>query len=334
MPFFNIVIPDSFKDSLRLDKYISSIPDGFNRSKLKSGVHEILVNGKKAKLSSKVKAGDCIDIEWEDNIPDNISPENIALDYIYEDENVTVVNKAQGIVTHPAAGNWSGTLVNALLYHWGRESIPQVEEGSTAEILKQRRPGIVHRLDKDTSGIIITAKNRDSEEWLQNQFQGRKVRKEYILIVQGHPEKRNGDIKTQIIRDPGNRKRFKAITDTDDGKYARTLYHVVACYGNYSLIRVRIKTGRTHQIRVHMKYLGCPVLGDPIYGKKDSVFPDATLMLHSRLMDICLPGEKNYTRFKAGIPERFRKVIKILKQKYSRDYSSDSLKKFEKIKNE
>lgn len=320
MPFFSAKVPLEYEDTIRLDKYIASLPNGMNRSKLKSGVTEILVNGKKVKLSAKVKAGDQIDIQWEDNIPDNIDAENIPLDIIYEDESVTVVNKKQGMVTHPACGNWTGTLVNALLFHWGRNSISQIKEGSAAEILERRRPGIVHRLDKETSGIIITAKNRDAEEFLQNQFKNKSLQKEYILICNGRPPKRTGEIKTQIIRDPKNRHRFKAVTDTSEGKYARTIYHCISCYGNYSLMRVRIKTGRTHQIRVHMKYLGCPILGDSIYNKTDSNFPEATLMLHSVQLKIMLPNsrKKEYTTFITKTPERFIQIEKKLKKKYPR----------------
>lgn len=319
MPFFNAKVPQDYTKEERLDKFIASLPNGMNRSKLKSGVSEIIINGKKAKLSQKVKAGDKIEIAWEDNIPDNIDPENIPLDIIYEDENVTVVNKAQGMVTHPACGNWNGTLVNALLYHWGRESVVQIKEGSDSEILQRRRPGIVHRLDKETSGIIITAKNRDAEEWLQNQFKNRTLQKEYILICRGKLPAKAGDIRTNIIRDPKNRQRFKAVTDTEDGKFARTIYHCIARYGNYSLVRVRIKTGRTHQIRVHMKYLKCPILGDSIYSGPDSVFPDATLMLHSKKLKIRLPGQTECTSFCTKTPERFKKIIKVLKAKYPKE---------------
>lgn len=318
MPYFSAKVPDSYTGAQRLDKYFSELPDGMNRSKLKSGVTEILINGKKGKLSSKIKAGDIIDIEWEDNIPDNIEPQNIPLDIIYEDENVTVVNKQQGMVTHPACGNWDGTLVNALLYHWGRESIKQIKDGSEAEILLRRRPGIVHRLDKETSGIIITAKNRDTEEWLGNQFKNKKLRKEYILIVKGRPPKPAGDIRTQIIRDPKDRKRFKAVINTDEGKYARTIYHCIASYGNYTLVRVRLKTGRTHQIRVHMKFLGCPIVGDSIYNKVDPNFPDATLMLHSKLLEICLPGQNQPQCFISKTPERFLEMEKKLKQQFNK----------------
>lgn len=336
MPFFSEKVPADFEGSIRLDKFIASLPNGMNRSKLKSGVTEILINGKKVKLSAKVQASDQIDIQWEDNIPDNIEPENLPLDIIYEDENVTVVNKKQGMVTHPACGNWNGTLVNALLYHWGRKAVSQLKEGSASEILERRRPGIVHRLDKETSGIIITAKNRDSEEFLQKQFKEKSLQKEYILICTGRPPKRTGDICTQIIRDPKNRHRFKAVDDTQQGKFARTIYHCIACYGNYSLMRVRIKTGRTHQIRVHMKYLGCPILGDSIYNKPDKNFPNATLMLHSVQLKIRLPHFLNtetnnqsdfanyaetsksdgFTIFRTKTPQRFIEIEKRLKKMF------------------
>ncbi|MCI6188221.1 MAG: RluA family pseudouridine synthase [Spirochaetia bacterium] len=336
MPFFSEKVPADFEGSIRLDKFIASLPNGMNRSKLKSGVTEILINGKKVKLSAKVQASDQIDIQWEDNIPDDIEPENLPLDIIYEDENVTVVNKKQGMVTHPACGNWNGTLVNALLYHWGRKAVSQLKEGSASEILERRRPGIVHRLDKETSGIIITAKNRDSEEFLQKQFKEKSLQKEYILICTGRPPKRTGDIRTQIIRDPKNRHRFKAVDDTQQGKFARTIYHCIACYGNYSLMRVRIKTGRTHQIRVHMKYLGCPILGDSIYNKPDKNFPNATLMLHSVQLKIRLPNFLNtetnnqsdfahcaetskgdgFTIFRTRTPQRFIEIEKKLKKMF------------------
>lgn len=319
MPYFNVTVPESVTESERLDKYISSLKDGMNRSKLKSSATEILVNGKAVKLSTKVKAGDKIDIQWDENIPTDITPEDIPLHIIYEDENVTVINKEQGMVTHPAAGNWSGTLVNALLYHWKRESIAEIKDDDINKVLANRRPGIVHRLDKDTSGIIITAKNTFAEEWLSKQFLNKKLHKEYILITKGKPPASAGDIQTQIIRDPKDRKKYKALTGTQEGKFARTLYKVIAYYGNYSLIRVRLKTGRTHQIRVHMKYLGCPILGDPIYGKTDSLFSDATLMLHSRQMDIRLPGKEDFTRFRAAVPLRFKKTIELLKKYFSKE---------------
>ncbi len=319
MPFFSTKVPLDFDSSIRLDQYIASLPNGMNRSKLKSGVVEILVNGKKQKISYKVKSGDQIDIQWEDNIPTDIDPENIPLDIVFENQDVCVINKVQGMVTHPACGNWSGTLVNALLYHWGKEKITNSQDGSMSEILARRRPGIVHRLDKDTSGIIITAKNRDAEEWLQAQFRNhRNIVKEYIAICCGRPPHQHGTIRTQIIRDPRNRRRFKAVTDTEEGKHAVTSYSCIACYGEYSLMRIRIATGRTHQIRVHMKYINCPILGDEIYSRPDKFFPKANLMLHARLLRICLPQCDEQSEFRTGTPERFLDVMRKLHKRFKK----------------
>ncbi|MBQ3670165.1 MAG: RluA family pseudouridine synthase [Treponema sp.] len=319
MPSFSASVPDDYSGTIRLDKYIASIPNGMNRSKLKAGFTEILLNGKNAKLSAKVQAGDTIEIQWEENIPTDILPEDIPLDIIYEDKNVTVVNKKAGMVTHPANGNWTGTLVNALLYHWGREAVHASAEGPVSEILARRRPGIVHRLDKDTSGIIITAKNRDAEEWLHNQFTARSsITKEYIAICTGLPKERAGKIETQIVRDPKDRKKFKAVTGTSEGKYACTIYRVIATYGTYSLVRLRIKTGRTHQIRVHMKHIGCPILGDVLYGKKvsETIFKNHSvqLMLHAFFLRIVLPNEQEPTVFKTRTPLRFKKAVRFLRE--------------------
>ena len=238
---FDYTVPPDVSGQPRLDKYIVTVQSTLNRSQLKSGATQLLVNGKPAKLSYKIRPGDTIHVAWEDSVPDDIIPEDIPLAILYEDENVTVVNKRQGMVTHPAAGNWSGTLVNALLFHRGSPAVPVADAAAL-------RPGIVHRLDKDTSGIIITANNRRAEEWLQEQFQSRHVRKEYIAIVSGRPPHAAGDIRTGFIRDPRDRQKWKATADTAQGKYARTIYHCIGTFGPYSLMRLRIKTGRTHQI--------------------------------------------------------------------------------------
>lgn len=293
-----------------------------NRSKLKNGVTELLVNGKKSKMSCKVRRGDEIYLQWEESVPENIEPENIDLDILYEDDCVTVLNKRQGMVTHPAAGNWNGTLVNALLYHWGRQAIHQnAAESVTEAVLAKRRPGIVHRLDKDTSGVIITAKNRAAEEFLHDEFlHHNRIIKEYIAICCGHPQKLEGRIETQIIRDPRDRKRFKAVVGTDEGKRAVSIYKCFATYGPFSLMRIRIKTGRTHQIRVHMKYLGCPIMGDPIYGNflKGSPFQSASLMLHAYLLKIRIPSHAEPMTFKAPVPLRFKKVLRTLHERYGK----------------
>lgn len=317
MAVINHTVPSDYSKTCRLDSYIAGLPGGMNRSKLKTGVKSITINGKSQKISYKVKPGDNILIEWVDSVPEDIIAQPIPLEIIYEDKNVCVINKPQGMVTHPASGNWENTLVNGLLYHWGRENIKGIKEGSISQQLVKRRPGIVHRLDKDTSGIIITAKNRDSEEYLQKQFQNHKfLVKEYICICCGIPPKKHDTITTQIIRDPRNRKIFKAVTDSNEGKIAVSEYQCISTYGNYSLMRVRIKTGRTHQIRVHMKFINCPILGDPLYGKKDKQFPDATLMLHSRMLKIFIPDNKEKQMFKTSTPERFLKVEQKLKRMF------------------
>ncbi|MCR4939384.1 MAG: RluA family pseudouridine synthase [Treponemataceae bacterium] len=302
----------------RLDIYASSLL-GMSRSRLKHGIKSVTVDGKKAKLSIKLSGGEKVELQYEDPVPENILPEELPLDIIYEDENTAVINKSQGMVTHPAAGNWSGTLVNALLFHWGRSSV--FEEAPSSN--DPRRPGIVHRLDKDTSGVIITAKNKNSEDWLQLQFQQRKVRKVYIAIVKGTPPAASGNIKTQIIRDPKNRKRFTTSSDPSEGKFSWTQYRCIGSYGPYSLMKLRLKTGRTHQIRVHMRHIGCPILGDPIYSRKDPLFPDATLMLHARILGITLPGGEKPVFFKAPVPLRFKKVLKVLHEKWEKKKVSE-----------
>ncbi|WP_428768941.1 RluA family pseudouridine synthase [Treponema sp. HNW] len=300
---------------LRLDIYASTVQN-ISRSRLKTGLRLISVNGKAAKLSLRLKGGEEVFIEWEDPLPEFIEPQNIPLDILFENEDVTVVNKAQGMVTHPGAGNRSATLVNALLYHWG--SAEKLGEAAF-------RTGIVHRLDKDTSGVLIAAKNREAEVFLQTEFKKRRVKKEYIAIVQGHPPSLYGEIKNHIARSPSNRKKFAVSKNPETGKSAYTVYRCIGIYGPYSLMRIQIKTGRTHQIRVHMKHLGCPVLGDPLYGKKDALFTDASLMLHARRLGIRLPyikteensgalktGKRDLQTFKAPVPLRFKKVLKTL----------------------
>lgn len=321
MPEITLKVPQDYNLKERLDKYIASNALEINRSQLKNDQTSILLNNQSVKLSTKVKANDQIQISWEETVPEDIEPQDIPLNIIYEDENVTVVNKEQGMVTHPAAGNWTGTLVNALLFHWDRDKIHQLKDGSDSEIMAQRRPGIVHRLDKDTSGVIITAKNKKSEEWLQAQFrQHNLLQKDYICICVGHPKQRKGRIETQITRSTSDRKKFKAVENTLSGKHAVTLYRVIAYWGPYTLMRVRIKTGRTHQIRVHMKYINCPVLGDSIYGRSTTgtFFDDATLMLHAYKLKIRLPGDNKHSEFLAPVPRRFKEVLRILHKNFQK----------------
>ena len=317
MDLLKFYVP-SLSQPERLDSYVAS-NQNITRSRLKQGVKSIKVNNKDTKLSCKLKGGEMVEIQFEDPIQEDILPENISLDILYEDEDVTVINKAQGMVTHPGAGNWTGTLVNALLFHWLNNSQKNDESVLRLESVTENnnRPGIVHRLDKDTSGVIITGKTRKAEEWLQSKFYKRKVYKEYIAIVKGKPPRGKGEIKTQIVRDPHNRKKFIATDDKTKGKFAHTDYFCLGVYGEYSLMRLKLHTGRTHQIRVHLKHIGCPILGDPIYSRKDSNFPEATLMLHARVLGIKIPsGEKKF--FVAPVPKRFKKILFSLKQKYKK----------------
>lgn len=305
------LVVGAVSEPVRLDVYVVSMPDGLTRSQLKSGLKSVTVNGKPAKLSKTVKNGDTIEIEWETAVTDTIEPQNIPLDILYEDDRVVVINKKQGMVVHPAAGNWTDTLVNALFFHLGKST-------EKADSLQQMRPGIVHRLDKDTSGTIITAKDKDAELWLQSQFQKKRTKKEYIAIVAGKPPKSRGAIKTGLTRDSRNRKKF-TWCDIGKGKFAHTVFQCVCTYGNYSLMRLKLKTGRTHQLRVHMKYLGCPILGDPVYGKKDKLFPSATLMLHARKLGVRLPDSDDFVVFESPVPERFKKVLHVLHKTYDKE---------------
>jgi 23S rRNA pseudouridine1911/1915/1917 synthase len=305
MPEIRLTVEDEYSGGIRLDRYCASRPGAITRSRLKNGAIDIRVNDQKAKLSRIVRNGDRIVISWEDSGTEDIFPENIPLDILYEDGDITVIDKCQGMVTHPGAGNWSGTLVHALLWHWKRESP-----------VGNPRPGIVHRLDRDTSGVIITARNPETEAYLQGEFRHRRVRKTYIAILAGTPKNPEGEVKTHLIRDPKNRKRFTWTDNPERGKFSHTSYRVVKRYGPYSLVVFSLHTGRTHQLRVHSKLLGCPILGDPVYGKKDRLFPDATLMLHARTLLICLPGDEKATRFSAAVPLRFRMAIKKLRELY------------------
>jgi 23S rRNA pseudouridine1911/1915/1917 synthase len=290
---------------IRLDRYCASRPGAISRSRLKNGALTVSVNGKPAKMSRLVRPADTITISWTDPVNEELVAENIPLDILYEDADVTVLNKAQGMVTHPAAGNWTGTLVHALLWHW-QQSAP---EGNL-------RPGIVHRLDKDTSGLIITARNPEAALALQEQFRSRKVKKVYVAILSGVPKNTAGEIRSQILRDPKNRKRFTWSDDPLKGRFAHTSYRVLRVYGDKALVLFNLHTGRTHQLRVHSKLIGAPILGDRVYGKKDPLFPDATLMLHSYSLRICLPGTAESIVFKAPVPARFAKALRLLKERF------------------
>jgi len=295
-------VEDPAVRGMRLDRYIAERMGLFPRSQIESRVVALRVNGKDARRSKKLKPGDLVEVSYRDPPPLDLLPEPMDLRILFENADAIVVDKAQGLVVHPGCGNAHGTLVNGLLHHCA--GLGDRFPGRDA------RPGIVHRLDKETSGVLIAAKNPAAHEMLAAQFRDRKVRKRYLAIVSGHRLPDRGKIETRIARDPRQRKLFCASRSR--GRAAVTSYAVLRRWGDYALVALAPRTGRTHQLRVHMKYLGSPILGDPLYGKKDPRFPEATLMLHARRLKILLPGESEPRVFTAPLPERFRSLAAAL----------------------
>jgi len=300
MPGLFHVIEEQFQSSFRLDRYVSEVLCLFSRSQIKTRCLKGKINGKEVKLSRIVKQGDRLELLWDDALPVDIIPQDIPLDIVYENERCVVVNKVQGMVVHPGAGNRQGTLANALYYR-------RLNRGGAKE--ESLRPGIVHRLDKDTSGIIIAAYDDETHAFLSGQFKDRKVKKNYIAIVQGAPKETKGRIETFITRDPKDRKRF---TVAANGRNSLTFYKVLKNWKTHSLLLLRPRTGRTHQLRVHLRHIGCPILGDQVYGRSDSLFADVSLMLHSKNLTVTLPNETKESFFSSDVPQRFREVIEKL----------------------
>lgn len=300
----------------RADTYIAEA-GVLSRSQIKARSGLIRVNGQPAKASRPLREGDTLELLWAAEAPLSFEAEELPLSILYEDERVIVVDKAQGMVTHPGAGNRRGTLANAVLWIASRDRAGG-ELGSGVNRARPARGGIVHRLDKDTSGVIAAAKDLEAQVFLAEQFKERKTRKEYLAIVKGAPLLPSGRISDRLGRDKRDRKRFASLPE--GGKPAVTDYRVLVSWAQtearggtkaerFSLVSLRPKTGRTHQLRVHMAGLGCPILGDPIYGRKDGRFPEATLMLHAHRLRILLPGEAEPRLFVAPVPERFRALV-------------------------
>ena len=253
------------------------------------------------KSNYKLKFGDEIVVTLPEPQPLDVQPENIPLDIIYEDEDVVVVNKARGMVVHPAAGNYSGTLVNALLYHCKNLS------GINGVI----RPGIVHRLDKDTSGIMICAKNDAAHVSLSEQIQSKSAQRTYLAVVRGNLKTDSGVIETQIARDKDDRKKMAVVKE--GGRNAVTEYEVVERFGKYTIVKCKLKTGRTHQIRVHMEYLGYPLVGDPKYSPMKTPFSINGQALHSLTLAFDHPRTGERMEFEAKLPEDLHKVVTRLR---------------------
>ena len=295
----SLSIADKTIDGVRLDRFLSEGLELFTRSQIAHHAVEVSVNGKPSKLSRKVSARDRLEISYTTPEPVSYAPEPMDLNIIFEDANVVVLNKPLGIVVHPAAGNHTGTLVQGLLHHckemgglFGDEVV---------------RPGIVHRLDKDTSGVLIAAKHPRAQEFLAAQFRRKKTEKKYYALIKGSFARAGGEIETFLVRDRKNRKRF--VVSDSEGKQAKTVYRSLKRWDRYSFVSLSPITGRTHQLRVHMKHLGHPIVGDPTYGRKDNALPDAELMLHAYSLKIRLPGEQEPRTFRAPLPDRMKKLI-------------------------
>ncbi|MGM9905101.1 RluA family pseudouridine synthase [Lactobacillus sp.] len=287
----------------RLDKYLAEEMADLSRSRIKELVQagEVLVNGKKSKVSYKVQKGDLIQVTVLPLEPLALEAENIPLDIVYEDEDVIVVNKPQGMVVHPAAGHPSHTLVNALLYH--TRDLADSPEGF--------RPGIVHRIDKDTSGLLMVAKNAAARESLEKQLAAKSNKRQYLAIVHGNFAEEEGTIDAPIGRNPKDRKQMAVV---EKGKSAVTHFKVLEQYQGYSLVECQLETGRTHQIRVHMAYIGHPLAGDPLYGPRKTL-PGKGQFLHAMTLGFEQPRTGEWLEFSVQPPEIFQKTVEELRQK-------------------
>lgn len=281
---------------IRVDKYCASQP-GIARSIFDSKDTVILVNGKSVKKSRIVSPGEHLSISYTISFFDGAEPEDIPLDVLHEDDDMLVINKKQGMVVHPAAGNWDGTLVSSLLFRYGKAFVDEDEEGL--------RPGIVHRLDKDTSGTMVIARNRKAHENLARQFQEHTVSKTYIAIAKGRFGEREGRLVTGMRRSFRDRKKF-CVCEKDEGKIADTEYRVLRQFADCALLSVQIHTGRTHQIRVHLSSIGHAIVGDPIYGNGND---GTTLLLHSKTLCVDSPTTGKRMRFSSPMPQRFKDWI-------------------------
>ncbi|HEY6230536.1 MAG TPA: RluA family pseudouridine synthase [Pyrinomonadaceae bacterium] len=298
----------------RLDAYLAAHIDGWSRARVQRLIEasDVLVNSKLVKASYKLVAHDEIEVELTPAPESNFTPENIPLDIVFEDDQVIVINKPAGLVVHPAAGVHSGTLANALAYHFQKLS----HAGSI-------RPGIVHRLDKDTSGLLVAAKTELAHENLADQFRAREVFKSYVALVYGVVKQQSGSIEKPIARDPRNRTRMAIVAG---GRGALSLFKVRHSYNAFTLLDVELKTGRTHQIRVHLASLKHPVVGDEVYGSgRENNVPDVQLrarirklnrqFLHAEQLGFRHPHTGKHLNFAAPLPAELRDVLALLDTK-------------------
>lgn len=293
-------------DRIRVDVFVAEMGE-ITRSRAAKLIEDgcVFVNGKLAAKNVKLQAGDEVVLNLPDPVSYDITPEAIALDIVYEDDDLLVVNKPKGMVVHPAAGNYDGTLVNALMHHCG---------ASLSGINGVMRPGIVHRIDKNTSGLLMVAKNDAAHNGLAKQIKDHSFTREYEAVVYGNVKNDSGTVNAPIGRHPIKRKQM-AVTDKGS-KPATTHYTVLQRFGNFTHVRLRLETGRTHQIRVHMAYIGHPVAGDDVYGPKKIITSLSGQCLHAKKVGFIHPVTNKYMEFDSDLPDYFVKFLKGIKNGY------------------
>lgn len=295
-------VPEELEDE-RFDAVVASLSEGQSRSYLKTLIKDgsVLLNGKTAKPSTKVHENDVIELVLPEKIVPDILPENIPLDILYEDDDVLVVNKPKGMVVHPAPGHYSGTLVNAVMYHCGE---------SLSGINGVMRPGIVHRIDRDTTGSVIICKNDAAHNSIAQQLQEHTIVRRYFAILYDNIAEDEFTVDKPLGRDPAERKRMAVRSD---GKRAVTHCKVLRRYGRYTYVECRLETGRTHQIRVHMAYVHHPLLGDEVYaGRRKSPFATQGQCLHAGILGFVHPRTGEYIETKAPLPQYYEEILKKL----------------------
>ena len=333
---YDFKVDETSGSKMRVDAFLASMVQDLSRSALTGDDCLITINGKKAKKSDKVSAGDSVSLHYVAEVFEKVEPEDIPLNVLYEDQDMLVIDKAQGMVVHPGAGNPNGTIVNALAFRYGQSFIDEM-----ADECDVSRPGIVHRLDKDTSGVMVIALNARSHTNLSEQFQSHDIEKVYYAFCDGIFQNHEDEIECLLARDRNDRKLFAPVKEQrefiiqgglsakrtaeienevyndpkyrlggladrhQEGKYSKSHYEVVLQLPQAALAKVRIFTGRTHQIRVHMKYIGHPVIGDVMYNNRISRFPGEPLMLHSSILEINHPTTGERMHFESPLPQRF-----------------------------
>ena len=305
MDIFKFLINEEW-EGLRIDKYLSSNLDFLSRSYIQKMIQEqnVSVNGKIVKANYNLKEDDEIEFQLPPNVEPDIVAEDIPLDVLYEDDDLLIVNKPKGMVVHPSAGHYSGTLVNAIMYHC-KDSL----SGINGEI----RPGIVHRIDMDTTGSLIICKNDTSHINIAEQIKVHSVNRIYEGIVYGNVKEDEGTIEGSIGRHPVERK--KMAINEKNGKPAITHYKVLERFGNYTYMQFKLETGRTHQIRVHMSSIGHPLLGDSLYSNAKSAFKNLCgQTLHAKTIGFIHPNTNEYMEYSAPLPEYFEKLLIQLKK--------------------